>query len=409
MYNTAFYIIIAVTVLGFILDLLLNILNLRHAPETLPEELKGIFDNDEYRKSREYRRDNTRFSNLTSFLSTVVMLILFFTGFFGWLSDGTAKLTSHYILFVLIFFGILGLASEILTTPFSVYDTFVIETKYGFNRTSPLRFIGDKLKGWMLGGIIGGGLLSLITWIWEATGNWFWILAWSVFIVFNIFILLFYSNLIVPLFNKQVPLEKGELRDEIEQFAARVGFRLDNIFVMDGSKRSSKANAYFTGIGPKKRIVLYDTLIEELSKEQIVAVLAHEIGHYKHKHTTTGLILSVLQTGLTLYLFSLFIRLPEVAIALGGKEASFHLGLIAFGVIYAPVSMLIGLFGNFLSRRHEYQADAFASENYDGEALISALKILSKTSLSNLTPHPLYVFFHYSHPTLLQRIRAIKK
>ncbi|MFZ5939713.1 MAG: M48 family metallopeptidase [Bacteroidota bacterium] len=407
MYNTAFYLIIAITLFGFILDYLLNRLNLSHAPDHLPEEVNGIYDEEEYRKSRKYKAENIRFSNITSVVNTTVMLVLFFVGFFGWFSDLTGNLTGNYILFVLLFFGMLGFAADLLNTPFSVYDTFVIEAKYGFNRTTPKRFAGDKIKGWMIGAVIGGGLLSLVTWIWEATGNLFWLIAWGVLTVFSLFMSMFYSNLIVPLFNKQTPLEEGELRNEIERMAEKTGFRLDNVYVIDGSKRSSKANAYFTGLGPRKRIVLYDTLINELSIQEIVAVLAHEIGHYKHRHTTTGLILSILQTGLTLFLFSLFIRLPEVSLALGGREASFHLGLIAFGVIYSPVSLLLGIGGNLLSRRHEYQADAFASKISSGDDLVSALKKLSKTSLSNLTPHPLYVFFHYSHPTLLQRIRAI--
>lgn len=407
MFNTAFYLIIAITVFGFILDFLLNRLNLSHAPDQLPDEMKGIYDEEEYRRSRKYKAENIRFSNLTSVASTAVMLVLFFIGFFGWFSELTDQLTGNYIVFVLLFFGMLGLAADLLTTPFSVYDTFVIETKYGFNRTTPKRFAGDKIKGWLIGAVIGGGLLALVTWIWEATGNLFWIIAWIVLTVFSLFMSMFYSNLIVPLFNKQTPLEEGELRNEIERMAEKTGFRLDNVYVIDGSKRSSKANAYFTGLGPKKRIVLYDTLINELTIQEIVAVLAHEIGHYKHRHTTTGLIISILQTGLTLFLFSLFIRLPEVSFALGGKEASFHLGLIAFGVIYSPVSLLLGIGGNILSRHHEYQADAFASKISSGDDLVSALKKLSKTSLSNLTPHPLYVFFHYSHPTLLQRIRAI--
>ena len=221
--------------------------------------------------------------------------------------------------------------------------------------------------------------------------------------------MMFYSNLIVPLFNKQTPLEAGSLRGKIEEFADRAGFKLDNIYVMDGSKRSSKANAYFTGLGPKKRIVLFDTLIEDLEEEEIVAVLAHEVGHYKKKHTTTGLILSTLQSALMLYLFSIFVGMDSFALALGGDEASFHLGLVAFSVLYAPISMLTGLGTSALSRHNEYQADNFAKKTYKADKLISSLKKLSKNTLSNLTPHPAYVFFHYSHPPLLQRIRALSR
>ena len=407
-YNTVFVVMIGVLVFGYLLDQLLDMLNLKHTVTELPEELKGIFDEGEYRKSQLYKRDNTRFSFITSTLSTVVILVVFFLGGFGWLDRWISGFISNYILFVLAFFGMLALAGDILSTPFSIYGTFVIEERYGFNRTTPKTFALDKLKGWLLGLIIGGGLLALITWIYMLTGPWFWIIVLGVVTLFSVFMNMFYSNLIVPLFNKQTPLEEGSLRTKIEEFARKADFKLDNIYMMDGSKRSSKANAYFTGLGPKKRIVLFDTLVKDLEEEEIVAVLAHEVGHNKKKHTTTGLVLSVLQSALTLYLFSLFVGMDSFSVALGGTEASFHLGLIAFGVLYSPISMLLGLGTNMISRRHEFQADRFARDNFNGEKLISSLKVLSKSTLSNLTPHPAYVFFHYSHPPLLQRIRAMK-
>ena len=409
MYNTIFILLIGVLLFGYVLDRLLDWLNLKHILPVLPDELSGIFEKDEYRKSQLYKRDNTRFSFLSSSVSLAVLLVVFLLGGFGWLSDTLAGITSHYILFVLLFFGIIAVVSDLLSTPFSLYDTFVIEERYGFNKTTPRTFIFDKLKGWMLGIIIGGGLLALITWIFQLTGQWFWLLAWGVFTVFSLFMTMFYSNLIVPLFNKQTPLEEGELRQSIESFASRVGFKLDNVFVMDGSKRSSKANAYFTGLGPKKRIVLYDTLINDLTTDEIVAVLAHEIGHYKKKHTTTGLVLSIIQMGITLFLFSLFVGVDAFSQALGGESASFHLGLIAFGVLYSPISTLLGIGFNIISRRNEYQADRFAGLHHEPEALISSLKKLSKNNLSNLTPHPAYVFVNYSHPPLLQRIRSLRK
>ncbi len=408
MYNTIFIVIVGVLVFGYVLDRVLDTLNLKYILPDLPEELSGIFDPDEYEKSQLYKRDNTRFSFITSTLSLLIMLLLFFLGGFGWLDRWILTLTENYIVHVLLFFGFLGLASDILTTPFSVYGTFVLEERYGFNRTTVKIFILDKLKGWLLGGIIGGGLLALITWIYLLTGPIFWLIILGVLTLFSLFMIMFYSNLIVPLFNKQTALEEGSLRSKIEEFSLTAGFKLDNIYVMDGSKRSSKANAYFTGLGPKKRIVLFDTLIKDLEEEEIVAVLAHEVGHYKKKHTSTGFILSTIQSAITFYLFSLFVGMDSFAVALGGEEASFHLGLIAFGILYSPISMLIGLGTNYFSRFNEYQADRFASEKYDGSKLISSLKKLSKNNLSNLTPHPAYVFFHYSHPTLLQRIRAMK-
>ncbi|MCK5138058.1 MAG: M48 family metallopeptidase [Bacteroidales bacterium] len=409
MYNTIFIIIIAVLVFGYILERILDTLNLKHTLPELPEELSGIFDPDEYKKSQLYKRDNTRFSFITSSMSLVIITLVFFVGGFGWLEEKLSAVTSNYILFVLLFFGLMALVSDVLTTPFALYDTFVIEERYGFNRTNVKTFILDKIKGWLLGIIIGGGLLALITWLYLLTGTWFWLLALGAVTLFSIFMTMFYSNLIVPLFNKQTPLEEGPLRIKIEEFAKSAAFKLDNIFVMDGSKRSSKANAYFTGLGPKKRIVLFDTLIKDLNEEEIVAVLAHEVGHNKKKHNTTGLILSIIQTGITLYLFSLFVGVDSIAVALGGDEASFHLGLIAFGILYTPISMLLGLGSNMFSRHNEYQADRYAREHYDGERLISSLKKLSKNNLSNLTPHPVYVFFHYSHPPLLQRIKAMRR
>jgi len=408
MYNTVFVIIIGVLLFGYLLERILDTLNLKHTLPDLPVELSGIFDPDEYQKSQLYKRDTTRFSFLTSSIGLVAILAVFFLGGFGWVDSKISQVTSSYVVHVLLFFATLGLVSDILTTPFALYDTFVIEERYGFNRTSVKTFVLDKLKGWILGAMIGGGLLALITWIYLMTGPWFWIIALGAVTLFSIFLTMFYSNLIVPLFNKQTPLEEGSLRSKIEEFAKKAGFRLNNIYLMDGSKRSSKANAYFTGLGPRKRIVLFDTLIKDLEEEEIVAVLAHEVGHYKKRHSLKGLVISTLQMALTFYLFSLFVGVDEFAVALGGEEASLHLGLIAFGVLYSPISMLLGLGTNSYSRHNEYQADAYARSNYAADKLISSLKKLSKNNLSNLTPHPAYVFFHYSHPPLLQRIRALK-
>ncbi len=392
----------------FLLERWLDLKNLRHTVITLPEELKDVYDQEEYRKSQLYKKENTRFSFITSSFSLVIMVTAILLGIFGWLDRFLEARVDSYYLLVLLFFGILGIVSDLLGIPFEWYDTFRIEEKYGFNKTTPKTFVLDKLKGWLLGIILGGGILLLITWIYQATGEYFWLLAWGVITLFSLVMNMFYSNLIVPLFNKQTPLEEGELRNAIEAFADKVGYNLKNIYVIDGSKRSSKANAYFTGLGPKKRIVLYDTLINDLETEEIVAVLAHEIGHYKKKHSLSGMFLGIIQTGIMLYLFSLFVAIPELSQALGGETASFHIGLIAFTILYAPLSMLLGIFTSMFSRRNEYQADAFAAEHYTASSLVSGLKKLSKNSLSNLTPHPLYVFFHYSHPPLLQRIRKLQ-
>lgn len=409
MHNTVFIIIIIILVLDFALERYLDFLNSKNRSTVLPAELKDVYNADQYKKQQEYKQVNDKFSMLTSSFSFIIIMLMLFLNGFGLVDDWARGITMHPVFVVLIFFGILAIASDIINTPFSLYDIFVIEEKFGFNRTTPKTYILDKLKGWLLGAVIGGGLLALVVWFYNQTGSLFWLYAWIITIVFTVFMAMFYSSLIVPLFNKQTPLPEGELRDAIKTFSDKAGFKLVNIYVIDGSKRSTKANAYFTGLGPKKRIVLYDTLIKDLSTDEIVAVLAHEIGHYKKKHTLTGLLTGILQTGVTLFILSLLINNPALSTALGGNEPTFHLGLIAFGILYSPISVLTGLLMNHVSRRNEYAADRFVRENYYPEALISGLKKLSTKNLSNLTPHPAYVFFHYSHPTLLQRIRALRK
>ncbi len=408
MHEILFWIIIGILVVDFIFEKYLSYLNTTTMSDTIPEEVKGIYDEEEYKKQQAYQRENHRFGILTSSFSMVLTLAMFL--FYGFaLVDGWAwSFTGNAILAALIFFGIIMFASDIINIPFEIYDTFIIEEKYGFNKTSPKTFVFDKVKGWLVSALIGGGLLALVIFIYQLTGNMFWIYAWLVVSAFSIFMAMFYSNLIVPLFNKQTPLEEGELRDAISAFAQKVGFKLDNIFVIDGSKRSTKANAYFTGLGAKKRIVLYDTLINDLNTEELVAVLAHEIGHNKKKHVVQGLLIGLVQTAIVLFVFGLLIDSPALSAALGVDKPNFHIGMVAFGVLYTPISFFTGIFMNMLSRKNEYQADRFAAENYKPEALASALKKLSINNLSNLTPHKTFVFFHYSHPTLLQRLVFLK-
>jgi len=406
--NIIFYIIIFILIGDYILERWLDYLNSTRWSNELPKEVEGIYNAEKYRKQQEYQKVNTRFGIFTDTLTLVVMLAMIVLGGFAWLDDYLRQYVTHPIVLALFFFGILGLVADILSTPLSVYHTFVIEQKFGFNQTSVKTFIFDKLKGWLLGAIIGGGLLAIIVWIYQSTGNWFWLVAWIVISVFSIFMTMFYSTLIVPLFNKQTPLEAGELRSAIEDFAVKAGFRLDNIFVIDGSKRSKKSNAYFSGLGSKKRIVLYDTLIKQHTTDELVAVLAHEIGHYKLKHTRTGVILSILQTGLTLYILSWFIGNPLLSQALGAEQGSFHMGILAFGILYTPLSLILELGMNIISRKHEFQADSFAGTKYNARSLQSALKKLSVDNLSNLRPHPAYVFFYYSHPPLLERLKNLE-
>ena len=407
--TTLFYIIIAIIVINFIIDKILDALNAKHFNDALPAELQDVYDEDEYKKSQAYKKTNYKFGLITSTFSLVLTLVFFFLDGFEYVDNIARSYSDHPIVVALVFFGIIMLASDILTTPFAYYKTFVIEERFGFNKTTLKTFVLDKIKGWLMLIVIGGGLLALIVYIYTLTQDKFWLYAWGVITLFTVFMNMFYSRLIVPLFNKQTPLEPGDLRDKISAYAKTVGFKLDKIFVIDGSKRSTKANAYFSGFGNEKRVTLYDTLINDLDDEEIVAVLAHEVGHYKKKHIIFNLLSSVLLTGLTLFILSIFISNPLLSNALGVEIPSFHIGLIAFGMLYSPISEITGLIMNHLSRKFEYQADNYAKRTYKAEPLITSLKKLSKNSLSNLTPHPAYVFMHYSHPTLLQRIKNLKQ
>ncbi len=406
--ETLFYIIIAIIVVDFIIDKILNALNAKHFNDPIPAELADVYDKEEYEKSQQYKKERFKFGMLTSTFSVLLTLgFIIFDGFA--FVDGIARnISDNPILIALIFFGIIMLGSDILMTPFSWYSTFVIEEKYGFNKTTKATFFLDKLKGLAMTAIIGGGILALIVWFYQIAGDDFWWYAWILISVFSVFMNMFYAKLIVPLFNKQTPLSDGSLRTKIEQYAKSVGFQLDNIFVIDGSKRSTKANAYFSGFGSEKRITLYDTLINDLEEEEIVAVLAHEVGHYKKNHIIVNLAASVLTTGFTLWLLSLFVGNPVLSAALGVATPSFHIGLVAFGILYSPISEITGLIMNYISRKFEYQADNYAKTTYNADSLISSLKKLSKNTLSNLTPHKAYIFVHYSHPSLLQRYRNLK-
>lgn len=407
--QTIFYLIIGILLFDFVFDKFLDYLNAKHYNDELPTELQDVYDADEYKKSQTYKLTNNKFGNITSLFSILLTLgFLFFDGF-RIVDDYARTFTDNNILIALIFFGIIMIGSDIITTPFSYYQTFVIEEKFGFNKSTKMLFFIDKVKGWLMSAVLGGSILALIIWFYEFAGTDFWLYAWALVAIFSLFMNMFYAKLIVPLFNKQSPLAAGSLRDKIAAYADKAGFQLDNVFVIDGSKRSTKANAYFSGFGSQKRITLYDTLINDLEEDEIVAVLAHEVGHYKCKHIIYNLVLSLLLTGFTLWLLSLLISTPLLSEALGVPIPSFHIGMIAFGMLYSPISEITGLFMNSLSRKFEYQADDYAKETHNSDDLISSLKKLSKNSLSNLTPHSAYVWFYYSHPSLLQRIVNLKK
>jgi STE24 endopeptidase len=403
-----FYIIIAILVIEFLLETVLDFLNAKRYADPIPEELNDVFDAAEYQKSQDYKKTNYNFGLLTSTFSLILTLAFLFFGGFEWVDDMVRNISDSPILTALLFMGIIMIGSDIITTPFGYYKTFVIEENFGFNKSTKATFFMDKIKGWMMMAIIGGGILALIIWFFEWAGTNFWIYAWAVVAAFTLFMNLFYSKLIVPLFNKQKPLEEGSLKSKIEAYARKVGFELKNIFVIDGSKRSTKANAYFSGFGREKRVTLFDTLINDLEEDEIVAVLAHEVGHYKRNHIIFNIVSSILLTGFTLFVLSLFINNPEVSMAIGVSQPSFHAALIGFGILYSPISEITGLVMNYLSRKFEYQADDYAKNTFAALPLITSLKKLSKNSLSNLTPHPAYVFMHYSHPPLIERIKNLK-
>ena len=407
--ETIFFIIVVFLCLDFVLERVLESLNSKHMSPVLPDSLKGIYEEKEYSRFQSYKRENGRLDSWSSGVGFVVMIVFLVAGGFGWYNSWVVSLTDSVVWQTILFVVGLSVVSSVLDIPFDYYATFRIEEKYGFNKTTRRVYWLDTVKELFLSLVLGGVLLALVVWFYTWAGTYFWLYAWGAVTLFSVFMAMFYSQLIVPLFNKQTPLQEGSLRDKIQAFAGKVGFKLDNIYVIDGSKRSTKANAYFTGLGPKKRVVLYDTLIDELTEEEIVAVLAHEVGHYKKRHTLRSMVVSVIQMGVLFWLFSLCVNNVALSEALGGDRVYFQLGLIAFAILYSPVNLILGVGMNVWSRNNEYEADAFAARYYEGDYLVSGLKKISVKSLSNLTPHPLYEYVYYSHPSLLKRIDAIKR
>ena len=394
--------------LEFAVSSVLSWLNSKWMTHPIPEVLKGLYDDEKYRKQQAYMRANKRVGWIERCFSLAITLAVLIPGVLGWLDDLTVQWSHSMLLQLLYFFGIYVIASTIISLPFSYYDTFVIEQKFGFNKTTHLTFWLDSLKSLILTLVLGSVLLGVIFVLYSSLGQSFWIWATLACAVFIIFFSLFYSNLIVPLFNKQKPLDEGELRTAIEDAAHEMGFSIKNIYVINGSKHSTKANAYFTGFGMKKRVVLYDTLIEQLTTEEIVAVLAHELGHNKHHDTLKTMTMSIVMVAVNLFIFSLLADNPELSHALGGsRDHSFALSLVAFSLLFSPIDLILDPIINGVSRRCEYAADAFAAKYGHGEHLISGLKKLSANTLSNLTPHPAVVWMDYSHPTLAQRITAL--
>ena len=413
-----FLIIIALVIFNYLFSNILDYLNHKNWKDEIPKELKDFYDKKKYKQAKQYAISKNKIgllSSTTSFLLVVSLLV--FNGY-GYIDQLVNSFNLNLFLpFEInnsftksgVFFLILFILNLIISIPFSYYNTFVIEENFGFNKTTKSTFFFDIIKSSILSILIGGFLLFLALYLYNSLNDGFWLYLWIGLSLLMIFINMFYADLIVPIFNKLTPLENGDLRKKIENYSKAVGYLLKNIYVIDGSKRSTKANAFFSGLGPRKTIALYDTLIEKHTENELVAVLAHEVGHFKKKHVFSGLLMSVIQIGVMVFFFELCLKLPEISLALGGSGVNFHLGLIGFSIIFSPISMMSGILMNYISRKNEFEADSYAKETYNGDDLSLALKKLSVDSLSNIYPHPLYVFFHYSHPPLIKRLRALNK
>ena len=403
-------IILAALLLDFVLSLIADILNLRHMKTKLPAEFEDYYDKERYRKSQEYTKTNTRFGFLTSVIDLVLILGFWFSGGFNWLDQIVRSWNFSEIITGIVYIGILLVARGIIGLPFSIYSTFVIEERFGFNKTTPKTFVLDLLKGLALGTLLGVPLLALVLAVFMYLGEWAWLYAWIAVTAISFILQYITPTWIMPLFNKFEPLEKGELREDILSYADSVDYPLAGVFVMDGSKRSSKSNAFFTGFGKNKRIALYDTLIDQHSNDEMVSIVAHEIGHYKKKHILLSMVIGIVHTGVMFYLLSIFLNHEGLFEAFYMEQMSVYAGLLFFGMLYAPIEMLLSLGLHAISREHEYEADRFSVvTKKDKESMITALKKLSANNLTNLTPHPFYVFLGYSHPPVLRRIKAIRK
>ena len=408
--NIYLLIILSALIGEFLLRTLVRVLNLKALDPGLPNEFQGYYDEEKYARSQEYTRVNTRFAFFTTSFDLIVILVFILFGGFNFVDQivrgfGLSTLPSG-----LAFFGILFFASDLISTPFSLYQNFVIEENFGFNKMTLKTFILDKLKGYLLTLALGGVFLTAILFFFEKTGEYGWLYAWGIIGLFMILIQPLFTLVIAPMFNKFTPLEKGELRTAIENYAQKVGFPLSRIDVMDGSKRSAKSNAYFSGFGKQKRIALFDTLLEKHSNDEMVAILAHEVGHYKKHHIKVGILISILHTGLLFWLLSIFIDNLGLFEAFKMKEISVYGGLTFFMILYSPVELVLSVIMNSVSRRNEFQADAYSARTTEkSEHLISGLKNLSVSNLGNLTPHSLSVLLDHSHPPVLERITALKK
>jgi STE24 endopeptidase len=406
--NWIAWIILIALIVDYLLNMIADILNLKHLSPEVPETFKDTYDAEQYARSQEYLKVNTRFEWWMSGLDMILILTFWFGRGFAYLDDWVRSFGWGSIISGLLFVSVLGLIKLIISLPFSIYSTFVIEERFGFNKTTAKTFVMDLIKGLVLSIILGMPLMAGILYFFEVSGDNAWWYCWLVVTVFVLIVQFVAPTWIMPWFNTFTPLESGELRDKILDYARSIQFSLKNVFIIDGSKRSNKSNAFFTGFGKNKRIALYDTLVDQLNHNELLSVLAHEMGHYKKNHIWMNMAIAILYSGLMFYLLSIFVSYDSLFDAFYMSQPSVYAGMLFFGMLFSPIDFFLGLFLQSLSRHNEYQADSFAAETTkNSDNLVSALKTLSVQNLSNLTPHPFYVFLNYSHPPVSQRIKRL--
>ena len=408
--NFWLYIVLLIIIVSYLLELTVSRLNIGALDPSLPKEFATTYNDQEYKSAQKYTRATTFFSIVENSYSTILTVLFLLFGGFNYVDLWARSFGFGEITTGLLFIGGLGLLTFITHLPFSVYSTFVLEERFGFNRTSVKTFILDLLKGGLLAIVLGAPLLALILWFFMISGSYGWLYCWIGVVIFSIVLQFLAPVLIMPLFNKFSPLESGPLQDRIFDYAKNENFKLQGIFTMDGSKRSSKLNAFFTGFGKFRKIVFYDTLLNKLDEPEIVAVLAHEMGHFKLKHIMKMVIASIVQTGIMFYLLSIFLGNSELSTAFGMQQTNIYSSLVFFGFLYSPINFLVSILFNFFSRKNEFAADKYAAQSTGSpEFLITSLKKLCQANLSNLTPHPAMVFLHYSHPPILLRIEKLRQ
>ena len=410
MENLFYYIIIFAIIIEYLLSSISSILDIKNITPTIPSDFKKAYDQEKYILSQDYLKARTSFGLFSSSFSLILIMIVIHSDIFGLLDQFVRGQSDSYILQGLLFIGIIYFFQDIVSLPFSIYHTFVIEERFGFNKTTLNLFIIDKIKGYAIFIVLGSIVITPILYFFHVYGDIGWLIAWSILTAFMIAVQPLFVHVIAPMFNKFTPLEEGELRSAIEKYTAKVNFPLARIDIMDGSKRSAHSNAYFTGFGKSRRIAIFDTLVEKHSTNEIVSVVAHEVGHYKLKHVLQGTILGIIETGIMLFAFNLIMNDISLFQVFGVSQLSVHAGIVFFSMLYAPVSMFTSIVTTAISRKNEYEADKYSYDTTNNrEALVSMLIGLSANNLSHLTPHPLKVFLSYSHPPVVDRIKAVNQ